>query len=95
MLYEPLTLRSGTVVPTRWLSGEQVWSASTWQEDAPTFEVPRAATEDDLARVRVIEQFAAAALGGDDQETPRAELLERSASPVFIGYLTRWKNFVA
>ncbi|MBC7973621.1 MAG: NADH:flavin oxidoreductase, partial [Myxococcales bacterium] len=36
-----------------------VWSASTWQEDAPTFEVPRPATEADLARVN--EQFADAA----------------------------------
>ena len=35
------------------------WSASTWHEDAPTFEQPRPATGDDLARV--IEQFAAAA----------------------------------
>ena len=35
------------------------WSASTWHEDGPTFEVPRAATADDLARV--IDQFAAAA----------------------------------
>jgi 2,4-dienoyl-CoA reductase-like NADH-dependent reductase (Old Yellow Enzyme family) len=41
------------------LTGEQVWSASTWHEDGPTFEVPRAATDGDLARV--IDQFAAAA----------------------------------
>ncbi|HEY0479635.1 MAG TPA: NADH:flavin oxidoreductase [Kofleriaceae bacterium] len=49
----------GGVRATQRLSGEQVWSASTWQEDAPTFEVPRVATQDDL--VRVIEHFAAAA----------------------------------
>src|SRR3569623_534659 len=41
------------------LTGEQVWSASTWHEDSPGFETPRAATDDDIARV--IEQFAAAA----------------------------------
>jgi 2,4-dienoyl-CoA reductase-like NADH-dependent reductase (Old Yellow Enzyme family) len=49
----------GGVRATRRLSGEQVWSASTWQEDAPAFETPRPATEADL--VRVIDQFAAAA----------------------------------
>jgi len=49
----------GGVRATQRLSGEQVWSASTWQEDAPTFEVPRPATQDDLART--IERFAAAA----------------------------------
>ena len=36
-----------------------VWSASTWREDAPGFEAPRAATVADIERV--IEQFAAAA----------------------------------
>ena len=41
------------------LTGEQVWSASTWHEDGPTFETPRPATAADLERV--IEQFAAAA----------------------------------
>ena len=40
-------------------SGEQPWSATTWTEEAPDFEVPRPATEADLARV--IAQFAAAA----------------------------------
>jgi 2,4-dienoyl-CoA reductase-like NADH-dependent reductase (Old Yellow Enzyme family) len=49
----------GGVRATQRLSGEPVWSASTWQEDGPAFEVPRSATQDDL--VRVIEQFAAAA----------------------------------
>lgn len=49
----------GGVRATQRLSGEQVWSASTWHEDAPTFESPRPATEADLARV--IAQFAAAA----------------------------------
>ena len=49
----------GGVRATQRLSGEQVWSASTWHEDAPTFEVPRPATEADL--VRVIDHFAAAA----------------------------------
>lgn len=42
------------------LTGEQVWSASTWQEEGPTFETPRAATTDDIERV--IGQFAAAAV---------------------------------
>lgn len=41
------------------LTGEQVWSASTWHEDSPGFETPRPATDDDIARV--IDQFAAAA----------------------------------
>ena len=41
------------------LTGEQVWSASTWQEETPNFEVPRVATEADLERT--IEAFAAAA----------------------------------
>ncbi|MEJ7600558.1 MAG: NADH:flavin oxidoreductase [Kofleriaceae bacterium] len=41
------------------LTGEQVWSASTWHETGATFEVPRPATERDLTRV--IDQFAAAA----------------------------------
>lgn len=41
------------------LTGQQVWSASTWEEPGAGFEVPRAATVDDLARV--IDQFAAAA----------------------------------
>ena len=49
----------GGVRATRKLSGEQVWSASTWQEDGPTFEVPRAGTTDDIARVIV--RFADAA----------------------------------
>ena len=50
----------GGVRATRKLTGEQVWSASTWHEDTPDFETPRAATEADLRRV--IEQFAAAAV---------------------------------
>ena len=49
----------GGVRATRRLSGEQVWSASTWQESGPDFEEPRPATAADLARV--IDQFAAAA----------------------------------
>lgn len=49
----------GGVRATRAESGEQPWSASSWREDAPGFEPPRAATEDDLARV--IAAFAAAA----------------------------------
>jgi 2,4-dienoyl-CoA reductase-like NADH-dependent reductase (Old Yellow Enzyme family) len=49
----------GGVRATQRLSGEQVWSASTWQEDAATFEVPRPATADDIARA--VDQFAAAA----------------------------------
>jgi 2,4-dienoyl-CoA reductase-like NADH-dependent reductase (Old Yellow Enzyme family) len=49
----------GGVRATRKLTGEQVWSASTWEEDSPGFEVPRVATEEDLERV--IGAFAAAA----------------------------------
>jgi 2,4-dienoyl-CoA reductase-like NADH-dependent reductase (Old Yellow Enzyme family) len=41
------------------LTGTQVWSASVFHEDGHAFETPRAATDDDIARV--IEQFAAAA----------------------------------
>jgi 2,4-dienoyl-CoA reductase-like NADH-dependent reductase (Old Yellow Enzyme family) len=41
------------------LTGTQVWSASVFHEDGPQFETPRAATDDDIARV--IDQFAAAA----------------------------------
>ncbi|MBK7533910.1 MAG: NADH:flavin oxidoreductase [Myxococcales bacterium] len=41
------------------LSGTQTFSASEHQESSPGYQVPRAATEQDLARV--IEQFAAAA----------------------------------
>lgn len=40
-------------------SGVPTWSASEHREDGPTYEVPRAATAEDLTRV--IEQFAAAA----------------------------------
>lgn len=49
----------GGVRATSRLTGQQVWSASTWQEDGKSFEVPRAATLDDITRV--IDQFAAAA----------------------------------
>ncbi len=49
----------GGVRATQRLTGEQVWSASTWHEDGPGFEVPRPATAADLARV--IEQFVQAA----------------------------------
>jgi 2,4-dienoyl-CoA reductase-like NADH-dependent reductase (Old Yellow Enzyme family) len=49
----------GGVRATQKLSGEQVWSASTWHEDGADFETPRPATGDDIARV--IAQFAAAA----------------------------------
>ncbi len=41
------------------LTGEQVWSASTWREESPNFEIPRAATEQDIARV--IAAFATSA----------------------------------
>lgn len=41
------------------LTGEQVWSASTWREDGKSFETPRPATAADLERV--IGQFADAA----------------------------------
>ncbi|HET9991637.1 MAG TPA: NADH:flavin oxidoreductase [Kofleriaceae bacterium] len=49
----------GGVRATQRLTGAQVWSASVFQEDAPDFETPRAATEADLGRT--IEAFAAAA----------------------------------
>lgn len=49
----------GGVRATQRLTGEQVWSASTWHEDAPTFEPPRPGTAGDIARL--IDQFAAAA----------------------------------
>jgi 2,4-dienoyl-CoA reductase-like NADH-dependent reductase (Old Yellow Enzyme family) len=49
----------GGVRATSKLTGEQVWSASTWHEDKPDFEVPRAATIADIERV--IGQFADAA----------------------------------
>jgi len=49
----------GGVRATQRLSGEQVWSASEFHEDAPDFEAPRAATQADI--VRTIEAFAAAA----------------------------------
>ncbi len=49
----------GGVRATARLTGEQVWSASTWQEDAATFEPPRPATLQDLERV--IARFAEAA----------------------------------
>ena len=49
----------GGVRATQRLTGEQVWSASTWHEDGADFETPRAATEGDLERV--IGDFAAAA----------------------------------
>lgn len=41
------------------LTGEPVWSASSWHEERPGFEVPRAATVGDITRV--IERFAEAA----------------------------------
>ena len=49
----------GGVRATQRLSGEQVWSASTWQEDHEGFEIPRVATEADI--LRTIENFAASA----------------------------------
>jgi 2,4-dienoyl-CoA reductase-like NADH-dependent reductase (Old Yellow Enzyme family) len=41
------------------LTGEPVWSASTWHEEGKVFEPPRPATRADIARV--IDRFAAAA----------------------------------
>src|SRR6185295_18253617 len=49
----------GGVRATRRLTGEQVWSASTWHEDKKDFEPPRPGTAGDIARL--IDQFAAAA----------------------------------
>ena len=49
----------GGVRAAQALSGTQVWSASTWQEDKPGFETPRTATLADLERV--IHQFAESA----------------------------------
>ena len=48
----------GVRAPSK-VSGSQPWSASSFEEQSPDFEVPRAAGEADLARV--IEAFAAAA----------------------------------
>lgn len=48
----------GVRAPSR-LTGRQPWSASAFQLDAPNFEVPRAATEQDIERT--IADFAAAA----------------------------------
>ena len=50
----------GGVRATQALTGEQVWSASAWQEDKPGFETPRAATIADIERV--IGQFGDAAV---------------------------------
>jgi 2,4-dienoyl-CoA reductase-like NADH-dependent reductase (Old Yellow Enzyme family) len=50
----------GGVRATQRLTGEQVWSASTWTEDGAQFETPRAATTADIERV--IGQFADAAV---------------------------------
>jgi 2,4-dienoyl-CoA reductase-like NADH-dependent reductase (Old Yellow Enzyme family) len=49
----------GVRCPSR-LTGQQPWSASVFHENKPTFETPRAATDDDLTRV--IGQFADAAV---------------------------------
>ncbi|HTJ41028.1 MAG TPA: NADH:flavin oxidoreductase [Kofleriaceae bacterium] len=49
----------GGVRAPSWISGSQPWSATSFVEDAPGFEVPRAASAADIARV--IDQFAAAA----------------------------------
>jgi 2,4-dienoyl-CoA reductase-like NADH-dependent reductase (Old Yellow Enzyme family) len=49
----------GGVRAAQKLTGEQVWSASTWHEDGADFETPRPATIDDIARV--IRQFGDAA----------------------------------
>ncbi len=49
----------GGLRASRAISGHPTWSASAYHDEAPGYEVPRAATEDDLGRV--IEQFAAAA----------------------------------
>jgi 2,4-dienoyl-CoA reductase-like NADH-dependent reductase (Old Yellow Enzyme family) len=49
----------GGVRATARLTGEQVWSASTWKEDGASFEIPRTAKFDDIDRV--IARFAEAA----------------------------------
>jgi 2,4-dienoyl-CoA reductase-like NADH-dependent reductase (Old Yellow Enzyme family) len=49
----------GGVRATQRLTGEQVWSATTFHEDGPDFETPRAATEADIERV--IGDFVSAA----------------------------------
>jgi 2,4-dienoyl-CoA reductase-like NADH-dependent reductase (Old Yellow Enzyme family) len=49
----------GGVRATQRLTGEQVWSATTFHEDGKDFETPRAATEADIERV--IGDFVAAA----------------------------------
>ncbi|MEO8702366.1 MAG: NADH:flavin oxidoreductase [Kofleriaceae bacterium] len=50
----------GGVRATQRLTGEQVWSASTWTEDGKAFEVPRVGTIADIERVIV--QFSDAAV---------------------------------
>ncbi len=77
------------------LTGEQTWSASTWNEDAPTFTPPRVATTDDITRV--IERFAdgaarAEAAGFDGVELHGAhgyllcQFLSRTTNPRTDGW---------
>ena len=89
----------GGVRATQRLSGEQVWSASEFQEDSPGFETPRAATEADI--VRTIEAFAAAAArckraGFDGVELHGAHgyLLTQFFSPVNNTRTDRWGGSV-
>ena len=52
----------GGVRADRALTGEQVWSASTWTEEKSDFQVPRVATTDDIARtIRAFGEAAARA----------------------------------
>jgi 2,4-dienoyl-CoA reductase-like NADH-dependent reductase (Old Yellow Enzyme family) len=90
----------GGVRATQKLSGEQVWSASTWREDAPDFEVPRVATDADIARV--IDDFAAAAAraklaGCDGVELHGAHgyLLTQFISPVTNTRTDAWGGSLA
>jgi 2,4-dienoyl-CoA reductase-like NADH-dependent reductase (Old Yellow Enzyme family) len=53
-------LYHGGVRASSALTGEQPWSASTFTDPSPRFEVPRAATLDDIHRV--LDQFTAAAV---------------------------------
>jgi len=67
----------GGVRATQKLSGEQVWSASTWHEEGAEFETPRVATGDDIARV--IREFADAAVRAETAGFAGVELHGRTA----------------
>ncbi len=90
----------GGVRAPREVSGTQPWSASTWTEDSPGFEPPRAATEDDLERV--IAAFAAAAVrchqagfGGVELHGAHGYLLSQFLSRTMNTRTDRWGGDLA